>query len=160
MTGPAAPRPRRRSERGSVPIELALGVGLLVLPIAVLVLSFPTWVERQSMARSAAQEAARLAVLATDPIGAERDAVALVDEVAANHGLDPEDAEVCLSVHPLESPSPERCTGLSRIPRGAAVTAAVSVRLPALTFPGLSTLVPEVTWTARATERVDLYRSR
>jgi len=55
-----------RHERGSIPIEFALGIGVLMLPVAVLVLIFPNWAERQSMARVAAQESAREAAIAPD----------------------------------------------------------------------------------------------
>ena len=45
-------RSGRASESGYVAAELALGVGLLVFPIALLVLTLPTWSERQTTARS------------------------------------------------------------------------------------------------------------
>jgi hypothetical protein len=145
---------------GSVPIELALGTGLLLLPIALLVLSFPTWIERQSAARVAAQEAARIAVLADDPRTAVQHAEALVARTADNHAIAASDLTFCFAVHPLGSSTPASCTGLNDPPRGSAVTAYVTVRLPALGLPGLDAVLPEVRWTAQATERVDTYRSR
>lgn len=155
MTASAAPR---HAEDGSAPLELALGVGLLLLPVAVLVLSFPTWIERQAMARAAAGEAARAAVLAEHPDGAVAAAEALVAEAARNHGVDPADVTVCLSSAPVGAP-PGACTDRPHLGRGAAVTAEVTVRLPALTLPGLATALEATSTTARHTERVDRYRS-
>ena len=69
------------SEQGATPIEFAAGVGLLLIPIVFLVASFAPWVERQSMARVAAAEAARL--VATSPTGAV-DEAAIGGVVATN----------------------------------------------------------------------------
>ncbi|MBW3576907.1 MAG: hypothetical protein KY462_04040 [Actinobacteria bacterium] len=145
------------SDAGSAPLELALGAGLLLFPVAILALSFPVWVERQSMAQVAAQEAARAAVLAEDPRTAAASAVALVARSAANHQVAADDVRVCFSVHAVGSP-PGACTGLTGLPRGAAVTAHVTVRLPTLPFPGLRTAVGAVNYTVRHTEQVDTYR--
>ena len=131
------------AERGSAPIELALGVGLLVLPVALAVVTFPTWVERQSMARLAAQEAARTVVLASDGTAGVAAAAALVGQIAVNHGLPASD--VALAVD-------------GTLTRGGAVTAAVTVAFPAAVFPGFGT-VGAVSWTVRHTEQVDAYRS-
>ena len=43
----------RASERGFIATELVLGLGLLVLPVALLVLTLPGWSERQATARAA-----------------------------------------------------------------------------------------------------------
>jgi hypothetical protein len=48
-----------RQDAGYVAAELALGVGLLVFPVAMLVLTLPTWSERQASARAIAREMAR-----------------------------------------------------------------------------------------------------
>jgi hypothetical protein len=130
-----------RGQRGSVPIEFALGVGVLVLPVALLVLTLPGWVERQMVARLAAQQAARLVVLEGE---ADVAAVArLVDGIAANHGVPAGD--VAVEVAP--SPAP-----------GAVVTAAVTVRVPVAVVPGFG---PAGGFTLRAAHsvRVDDYRS-
>src|SRR5207237_9775003 len=57
-------RCRRSREGGYVAAELALGVGLLVFPIALLVLTLPTWSERQTTARSIAREVSRVVAVA------------------------------------------------------------------------------------------------
>jgi hypothetical protein len=126
-------------ERGSTPVELALGVALLLLPTMLLVLVLPTWAERQAMVRVAAQEAARAAVLAGD-WGAARLAAA---EVAANHGLAPDAVGVTFD---------------GRLHRGGTVAATASARLPVVVLPGLGAVGG---FTVRATHRepVDPYRS-
>lgn len=149
--------PRRRERRavgaqpergaagqvGGVPVEFALGVGVLVLPVALLVLLLPTWVERQSAGRVAVREAARTVVLAdtmADGVRAGEEAVA---RVAANHGIDPADFSV---------------TFAGSLDRGSAVTATLDVRFPATGFPGLGE-VGAFTRRLTHTELVDTYRS-
>lgn len=130
-------------ERGAIAVELPLALGLLLLPMALLVITVPVWPERQTVARAAAIEASRSAVLADsweDGVDAGNEAVA---QAARNYGLDPSDLSVKWE---------------GSFGRGEAVTAAVTVRMPALVLPGLTT-VEAWTWTARHTERVDDYRS-
>ena len=45
-------------ESGHGAVEFALGVGLLLLPVAILVLGFGPWSERRVLAEAAAAEAA------------------------------------------------------------------------------------------------------
>ena len=54
----------RSSESGFVATELALGIGLLVIPVALLVLTLPGWSERQVTARVISREVARRAARA------------------------------------------------------------------------------------------------
>ena len=136
------PRRRARGEAGFVAVEWVVAVGFLLFPTVLLVLSFPAWVERQGMARVAAQEAARALALANDTESGAEAGRALADEIARNHGVDP--ATLALSYE-----------GTTR--RGGSVTATVAVDLPALTFPGLGSL-GSVTWSTRHTELVDRYR--
>ena len=49
---------RRSDDRGFAALELVLGVGLLLFPVTILVVSLPKWSERQTMARTAAMELA------------------------------------------------------------------------------------------------------
>ncbi len=49
-------RGARGDERGFVAAELVLGVGLLLFPVALLVLTLPTWSERQATGRAIARE--------------------------------------------------------------------------------------------------------
>jgi hypothetical protein len=130
-------------EQGSVAVELSLGIGLLVLPMALLVLLLPTWLERQSMARVAAQEAARSVAVAADPQQASAIASEVVTRIAVNHGLPADAITVRIS------------GGLGR---GQVVTATVTVDMPATSFPGL-TEVGGFTYTTAHREVIDPYRS-
>ena len=61
-------------EQGTAAIELALGILVLVIPIAVLVLSFGPTLERRVLARSLATETARVVALAEGDVSVrERD---------------------------------------------------------------------------------------
>ncbi len=141
-------------------MEFVLATGVLVVPMAILALSLPVWIERMSLARVAAQEAARAVVLASDSTRGGQLGTGLVVQTARNHRVEVEDVSVCYSVHDFGDVAPQRCTGLAAIPRGAGITAAVTIRLPVISLPflprQLGSLPP---YTARHTERVDLYRS-
>ncbi|MDQ3710075.1 MAG: hypothetical protein M3387_12370 [Actinomycetota bacterium] len=124
-------------------MELSLGIGLLVLPMALLVLLLPTWLERQSMARVSAQEAARSVAVAADPQQASAIASEVVTRIAVNHGL------------PADAITVRMSGGLGR---GEVVTATVTVDMPATSFPGL-TEVGGFTYTTAHREVIDPYRS-
>jgi len=130
-------------ERGGVPIEFALGIGLLVLPVALMVLVFPTWTERQSMARLAAQEAARSVVLSDDFAEGSAAGTALAQQIAANHHL----AEAIEAVE-----------FSGTLERGATVraTVRVTIPIPAVPFFGSG---GAISWSVHHAEQVDAYRS-
>lgn len=134
---------RLARDRGSAPIELPLAVGLLLLPLAAAVAVMPTWAERQSMARLAAQEAARTIVLADTWEEGTAAADALAAQIAANHDIDP--ADLTLVYH-------------GALRRGDTVTASATVLIPGVVLPGLGP-VAGAHWTVSHTEAVDLYRS-
>lgn len=142
---------------GYVAVELTLGLGLLVLPMALLALSLPVWVQRHAVATAAAQESARAVVVAGDARTGTRNALGIVTETAANNGLDPADLQVCFVTHPEDLPAPGNC-GPVTLRRGSAVTAHVRVRLPALALPGLDVALGSMTRSVSHTERVDRYR--
>jgi len=135
----------RTGERGFVATELAAGIGLLLVPVACLVLTLPTWSERQTTARAIAREVGRSTAVSGRCDQAA--AVVLTREMAANLGLDPADATVTLD-----------CAPGARLARGASVTARVTVQVPAVDVPGIGS-VGAWTWTAAHTETVDPYRS-
>jgi hypothetical protein len=135
----------RHRQRGFVAIELALGAGLLLIPVAMLVLTVPTWSERQATARAIVREVTRAAAITGTCNPGTANEVAY--SMAANLGLDPDEVSVeldCVSGRPL--------------PRGDRITAGVTVRMPAVRIPGV-TDVAAWSWTARHTEPVDPYRS-
>lgn len=114
----------RRPQRGSATLEFMLVIGLLVFPMAGLV-SVTSWPERLNAAHAAAYEAARAVIEAPEPsagmdLGRQR---AL--EVLSNHGFSTDDVSVSFSP---SSPG-----------RGEPLTATVTITLPALTFPGVTT---------------------
>jgi Flp pilus assembly protein TadG len=132
-----------RRERGAVAVEFAMGIGLLVLPIALLVLTFPTWSARQAAATAAAQEAARLVVVAQPCGSGDGAAQQIVTEIARNRGIDPNTMKLRLS-------------GSEQA--GGRVTARVTVTMPLTRFPGIGG-VGAWRWTAEHAEVVDPYRS-
>lgn len=143
-----------RRERGTVPVELAAAVGLLLLPTALLVLSFGPWLERRTLVRSAAAEAARLEVLSDG----DEDAVArLVAEWAARNGVDTGGFEVALCggpATPADRPLRSSCVPLRR---GEVVTVEVRTVVPLVRTPFGD--VGGVTVSATAVEVVDRHRS-
>lgn len=130
-----------RGERGYVGLEFALAVGLLIFPVTILVVSLPTWVERQSAARVAAQEAAREVVLADSWSEGTELGSATAQQVATNHGVGHVDVAF-----------------FGALERGGEVVARVTVEMPALVVPAIGR-VGSWTWTVAHTEQVDLYRS-
>jgi len=136
---------RRAGEQGYVAAELALGIGLLLFPVAMLVITLPTWSERQAAGRAIAREAAR-----TVAVGGYCDhaaAGAVGAAMAANLGFDATDLAVDLD-----------CGDGARLTRGSEVTARVTVEMPATRIPGVVS-VGAWDWTAVHTEPVDRYRS-
>lgn len=136
----------RRDVGGFVATELTAGLGLLVLPVAILVVTLPVWSEVQAAGRAAAQQAARAAVLAPDDARARRDAAAAAASVLANHGRDlAGPVRLDGSVGPGAAPQ-------------ALVTATVTVRLPLVGLPMLGELA-SVDWDVSHSQPVDVYRS-
>ncbi|HEU5003222.1 MAG TPA: hypothetical protein VFW71_10655 [Actinomycetota bacterium] len=129
------------AEEGFVTLELVLGLVVLILPIMLLVLTLPTWFARQNIARLAAQEAARTAVLDSS-LGQGTSAA---QQIGANYGL--ASGDMAVSFAPSSGLQP-----------GDSVTSQVTVRMPAVTIPGLGS-VGGFSWTAVFSEQVDLYRS-
>lgn len=134
---------RFRSERGTAAIETPLALLLLLVPVALMVITVPAWPERQTVARAAATQAARTAVLADswdEATAAGEDAVA---RSGANYGLPAGDLTVEWE---------------GTLARGGTVTARITVRMPALVVPGLGR-IGAWSWTASHSELVDRYRS-
>lgn len=140
----APPRPGAggtHADRGFVTVELVLGLALLLLPVTLLILALPTWFARQDLARLAAQQAARAAVVDESPAAGQRAAQA----VGGNGGLAA--GQVTVSFDPSSSFAP-----------GGLVTVDVTVPMPAFVIPGIGS-AGSFRWTATFSERVDTYRS-
>jgi len=125
-------------------VELALGVMLLVVPVAIVVLSIAPVFEHRNFVRRAAAEAARTMVLSTgDP---SLEAMAVIEAQATSMGIDTADVTVLF------------CGGAAcAVGRGSVVTVDVSVLVDEL-----SSFLPIGTITVNAvhSEQVDLFRSR
>ena len=138
--------PRRGAgEDGFTAAELALGLGLLLFPVAMLVLTLPTWSERQTTARAIAHEVAR--EVAREGVCDTAAATGLGTIMARNLGLPAGDATVALD-----------CAAGEPLPRGGSVEAAVTVAIPAVHLPGFGD-VAAWSWTARHREPIDQYGS-
>lgn len=141
-------------EPGSAAMELVVGTGFLVLPVALLVLSLPTWADTHTMARTAAREAARTVVLASDPtdtaaLAAGRTAAATV---ARNHGG-------TLTGAPVFDWEHEAVAGSEGTLTQPHVTVTVTVEMPALAIPLMGEWA-SFGWSVTHREPLDLYRSR
>lgn len=124
-------------------LEMALAVGLLLFPIVMLVALIPRWIETKSMAELAAQEAARVFVLADDASTGQAAGTAIARQIADNHGVAGGSISVAYS---------------GVLDWGETVTAAVTVPMPILVIPGIGTFATS-DLTISHSERVDDYRS-
>lgn len=130
------------SERGFVTSEFVLSVALLIFPVALLVLTLPTWAERQSMSRVSAREAARTYVLTADEVRARESAV----QIATNQRIDPASISVSFEGDPRVA--------------GSEVRATVITQVPAVRIPLLGAGIGSFELSDTHTEIVDLYRSQ
>lgn len=138
----SAPTRRVTGDSGTAAVEMPLAVGLLLLPIAMIVMLVPQWPERQTVARAAAKDAATVYANAPDPDNGAARARASVAQAATNHGLTASQMTVELGG--------EWC-------RACDVTASVTVVIPAVDVPFVGS-VGSFTWTASSTARIDDYR--
>jgi hypothetical protein len=132
-----------RRERGFVATEFALGVGVLLLPVVVVVLTIPTWSERQTTARAIAREVAR--AVAREGLCDHAVAAGLTDIMTANLALARADVDVGLDCAP----------GAPLVP-GDEVQVNVTVQMPAVRLPAIGS-VGAWSWTARHRQPVDQY---
>lgn len=137
-------RARRADDRGQlVAVELMYGF-LWVAAAAMVVMTIPTWIERQAAARAAADEAARAVVVADSCGAGQARAAELVRDVEQAYDLGAGDLSLGWSGCSLE--------------RGARVTAHVTYTVAAVSLP-LGVEVGSFSRTVSHTENVDLYRS-
>lgn len=148
-------RPKRpEGERGSAPLEMVLGIGLVLIPLALISLSFGPLLQRIVFTRIAAAEAARELVLSD---GSENSALALIRQMALNHGLAIGGVEVgfCGGVTAPATSAPRSVCGPPV--KGELVTVLITIRSPAFVTPYGG--VGGITIAASHTEMVGLYRS-
>lgn len=135
------PRRGRRGEEGFAALELAFGLVLLVL-VAIVTVTLSTWPERATTGRKVARVAAQAAAEQTSWDDAQAAGASAADEAATNYGLRPGDFTVDIA---------------GSIERDGAVTATVSIRMPAIAVPGIN--AGEWTWTTSSTQAAGAYRS-
>jgi len=142
---------RRHSQRGFAVVEWTIGIGLIVLPVAVLVASLAPWFHQASMARTMAQEAARVLVLSDDWEAGTEEAATLARQIARNHGVADagwcEGGSGCVSV-----------TFDGDLVRSGEVRVIVSVPMQGITVPFIGSALG-FQWSTDHSERVDDYRS-
>lgn len=131
---------RRRNQRGSVPIEFVLGMAFLILPVTLLVVQIPQWLDRVHLAESVALESARLCARAPD-LGAGQFTATQYAGSIPN----------VLSVSCF-SPS-------GQLDPGGAVQGRATVAVPALNVPLLGINTGSFAVTRTHAEPVDPYRS-
>src|SRR5262249_48629344 len=141
VTGPLA---HRRVE-GFVATEFALGVAVLLVPVAMVVLTLPAWSQRQTTGRAIAREVAR--AVARDGWCNATLASGLAPLIAAHHSLPPSDMEVALG-----------CVPSAPLVPGDDVEVSVTVQMPGVHLPALGD-VAAWSWTARHRQPVDRYGS-
>lgn len=141
------------TEEGMAPLELALGVLVILVPLALLVLSFGPWLEHRTFVRLAAAEAARLVVTTNGDEGA---AVDRVRALAEGGGISPEAVRIGFcggSPGPLAAPA----DGCGDLVRGGVVSVEVAVDVPLVVTPYGPVGIRETAY--RHTESVDPFRS-
>ena len=137
------------TDRGHAAVELALAIGVLLLPAALAVLAFGPWAERRVAAEAIAAEAARAAVLELDT-GAGQ--VAAQDQ-ASSLGVELDH----LRVGWCGATPTNGSAGTCAFTRGSAVVVAVDVWTPLVSTPWGE--VGGLWVAADHTEPIDLYRS-
>lgn len=141
-------------QRGSAPIEVVLGIGLILIPLTLLSLSFGAYLQRMVFVRIAAVEAGRELVLSD---GSEDGVVALIAEIARNHGVQASEVAVGFcggAIRPVTDPPGSGCGSPEK---GKEFTVTVTVAVPALVTPYGE--VGNLMARASHTEMVGLYRS-
>ncbi len=147
--GPTGPLPAvddRRREAGFVAIEWLVAMVFLLIPVVLIGAGASRWPERQQVARAAASEGARAAVLADTHAEALAEANRVADQVAANYNVPPDQYTVTVDAPVWDW--------------GEEVTVTVRIVMPALDVPGLnrSLTVAETEWSTSSTQRIEDYR--
>jgi Flp pilus assembly protein TadG len=124
-------------------VEWVAGIVFLLLPVVLIGAGVSRWPERQQVARAAAAEAARAAVLSDTEAGAVANATAVANEVAANYGVPANQFEVTVSAPDWDWGQP--------------VTVTVTMAMPSLDIPGVGSWSTS-DWSASSTQRIEDYR--
>ena len=126
---------RRRTEIGTAAIELVVGVALIMVPMAMIVLSFAPLLEARTFVRLASSELART-VAVTD--GDETVAFSTVRSMATNNNIAPETVSVALcggvESSLSEVPTSTCLNSLGTLERGTYVTVFMRVSVDVVPF--------------------------
>jgi hypothetical protein len=136
------------TERGSAPIELAVGVLVLLVPVALLVLSFGPALERRVLARSLAVDVARSLVVSGGAVSS--DSVFRFSRLIETSGVSPASVRIGVCAN---SPRPVEMIDACPLDGRTAVEVVVDVQV-APWLPGGPEVVSHV-----HTEPLDPYRS-
>ena len=145
MTRPARLRSRMADERGAGAIDLVLVAAFILIPFAMLLLSFPIRMEYRSMADAAAREAVRACATAFDPDTGQDRAESVARQILGERSLAPGTADVSIDCRNTWAP-------------GGLVSARVSLDVPAINVMG-SWTVGSWTVTSSYREQMEPYRS-
>ncbi len=132
-------------------VELAGVLALMIFPTVMVLSQLPLWIDANSTADLAAQEAARAVVIADTYSAGLAHGSTVAEQLGANHGLSPDELSVGFSL-----------TGGGEgggFARGSTVTATVTVSVPGILVPGVGYVGGPFTVTRASSERVDDYRS-
>lgn len=145
--------PKRNCEAGSAPIELALGVALVLFPAALMVLSFGPWLEARTVVRSGSAVAARQIAVTGSEDGVVAGLAAMVD--ASGLGAGSVTVSLCGGTpSPLDEPRLSTCLPL---PTVGVVTVTLGAVVPVMATPWGE--VGGITVEATHVESLDTYRS-
>lgn len=136
-------RPPAGSEPGFIAVEWIAALVFLLLPVVLIGAGVSRWPERQQVARAAAAEAARAAILSDTEAAAVASADRVAAEVASNYGVPADQFTVDVS-----APSWDW---------GEEVTVTVTMSMPALDIPGVGSWSPS-SWSSSATQRIEDFR--
>lgn len=148
---------RTGSERGAAPVELALGILVILIPAALLAVSFGPTLSRRAFVRTAAAEVARFIVLSE---GDEQGAVDRVREMAENNGFDPSGIRIALCGGELSAVTEQltsSCLGPDGLGRGTEVEVWVEADVRVLPVPRIDNAIVRTGY--RHVEMADVYRS-
>jgi len=137
------------SDRGHAGVELAMAVGVLLLPVALVVTGFGPWSERRVTAEAVAAEAARAAVLELNVEAGQAVVIAALD--SSDIELDLVRVGWCGATP--ATPSAGSCT----LERGTTVTVTVELWTPLVSTPWGP--VGGLWVVGEHSEPIDLYRS-
>jgi len=136
---------RMLDERGTGAIDLVLVSAFILIPFAMLLLSFPIRMEYRSMADAAAREAVRACATAFDPETGQDRAEAVARQILAERSLGPGETDLSIDCRTSWAP-------------GGVVSARVSLDVPAIDVMGTWT-VGSWTVTSSYREQMEPYRS-